>query len=1041
MEAVVQLNIDNHSASEQSQQRHHDENNRRHTSHRHCTVPLWFGCAVLCTILVGIVGFSPFLAGQPNSDIIVASARNTYNMVFAMNAQARYYKYLNEVTTPILAFFHAYFQPYTMIAMNFSDPMWDRDWQLFFTGVAALNPERYYYYMDLATGSFTGQYVRGADKLRIVGNVNDVNFTGYRQSATPPLRFTPTAENVSLEFPPIVMFNNFFATGEASGVILPTLATDAELVYGIATYIGSPLTTPTLTVPVGALLELIPLRYLINLSISTPTAQADLTIGTESVVLDYVGALVTSSLPQLADIYLPEGTPGAICNTVTYDHKNISKCRHSLETIRPIWPLLYVAHEAITTNAEGVVTGGFSRIQYVTFYYNGDQFLISASFPLTEDGGWWTAAISPIDPVYGRYIASRRQIVIVVSCVCGGMALLVLLITYALMLPLGNLMEQMIAALKLQSQTDRYSKAQAALATSIDEFGSTTATASTATILVWGNRLFQVSELGEIEDAISQLHQLLNDVAKMLPPPVIARIRASLASRSGDASEAAYAADAAEDNDGCMMSSEDHSDGDVNNMNSSSGRRSPNRRPKKRSIGLNAADDIAEMMMWVDHKYDLCNSPLSPWEAKARSSVPRHGGIFGEVIELAPDPQLAPLDAETAEAVANKNQLRLLEQGNHSEDEAKQTNLTSSGILMNPTVSLRGARRRGFFMAVSLAEFKCGPSEFADIIAPLLSVVWRHGGEVELIERFLLLATFGCYETLDDAADRAAACAVVISEQRPPPHINPSSRFSVTIDCGWFETSTFSCPLPSGFIMRRQVVSSVARDVAVKLAPLADILHEGLLISGDALRFVDPETLRGRVPVIADHLKFDASCWSKVSRRGPVFVFSIPPISQVRQQDSSTTLTNQFVVNEFRRHDARLVTEGFQLMVNAKYAEAEAYFQRFIDKSGSIKSTHRTIQRMLAVASAIARVERFAPESAMAPYYRGECPTFEATIEEQVAFRERENESRNNKRRNFDSAEGPDRVSSFIEPAETHRSNKPKPWRKQRMSERMLGFL
>jgi hypothetical protein len=998
----------------------------------HFTVPLWLGCAVLCTIFVGIVGFSPFLAGQSHSDIIVASARNTYNMVFAMNAQARYYKYLNEVTTPVLAFFHAYFQAHTMTAMNVSDPMWDRDWQLFFTGVAALNPERYYYYMDLATGSFTGQYVRGGDKLRIVGNVNDVNFTGYVQSATPPLRYTPTAQNVTLAFPPFMMFNNSLVagqtsglTGQASGVILPNLAPDSELVYGIATYIGSPFTTPTLTVPVGALLELIPLRYLIDLSITTPNAQTDLTIGTESIVLDYLGALVTSSLPELADIYLPVGTPGAICNTVVYQAKNISKCRHSLETIRPIWPLLYVAYQAITTNAEGVVTGGFSRIQYVTFYHNGEQFLISASFPLTADGGWWTAAISPIAPVYGRYIASREQIVTVVSCVCVSMALMVLFITYVLLLPLGNLMEQMIAALKLQSQSDRYSKAVAAAAAPLDE-----GTPSSATVLMCGSRLFQVSELGEVEDAIVQLHRLLDDVAKMLPPPVIARIRASLAHRSGETASPATAAADATDDDISMMSSEDHSDGE--GSLASSNKRSPTH-PRRR-IGFNAADEVAEMMLWVDRKYDFTvnSSPLSPWEAKTRAS--RHGGIFGEVIELPPDPQ-------TAEAVANMNRIRQLDEARDStDDEQKQVqvdvkpSVVSGSILMNPSVTLRAARRRGFFMAVSLAEFICEPSQFASIIAPLMSAVWRHGGEVELIERCMLLATFGCYETIDDAADRAAACAVLISEQRPPPDIDPSARLSVTIDCGWFETSSFSCLLPSGLMLRRQVVSSVARDVAVKLAPLADVLHERLLISGDALRFVDPETLRGRVPIIADHLKFDASCWSKVSRRGPVFVFSIPPL--ISQRSSAIISAQSFMRTEFHRSDARMVTEGFQLMVNAKYAEAEMYFQRYIEKSGGAKSTHRTIQRMLAVASAIARVERFAPDATMAPYYRGECPMFEATLEEQVAFRTRENENQN-KHRNFTGAEVLDEVSAFVAPVESHRSNKPKPSRKSRLSERI----
>jgi hypothetical protein len=308
-------------ATNVAHQLQHEALDQNATHKTHSTVPLWFGCAVLCTVLVGIVGFSPFLAGQGNNSVIVAAARNTYNMVFAINGQTVYEKYLNEGWAVVFAYFRAtVFQASTMTSLNFSNPLWDREWQLLFIGVAALHPERYYYYMDLATGSFTGQYVRGGDKLRIVGNVNDVNFTGYLLSETPPFRYT-AAGSVTLEFPPILLFNFFFATGEWYFIFQTFLACDGQLVYGIATYIYSPLTSPPNTIPVGVLFELIPISKMIDLGLST---QAENTVGTQSVILDYLGGLVAITAPEITDIYLPVGTPGAVCISVQYNNRNIS---------------------------------------------------------------------------------------------------------------------------------------------------------------------------------------------------------------------------------------------------------------------------------------------------------------------------------------------------------------------------------------------------------------------------------------------------------------------------------------------------------------------------------------------------------------------------------------------------------------------------------------------------------------------------------------------------------------------------------------------
>ncbi|CUF63471.1 transmembrane protein, putative [Bodo saltans] len=952
---------------------------QRHTT----TVPLWLGCAVLCTILVGIVGFSPFLAGQTNNNYIIDAARTTYNMVFVINGQIVYDKYLNEAYTVILGYYRAMtFQTKTMTAANFSDPMWDRDWQLFFTGVAALHPERYYYYMDLATGSFTGQYVRGADKLRIIGNVNDVNFTGYLPNKDPPFGYTMT-DNVTLEFPPIFLFNNFFATGEAYHIYQTFMASDGQLVYGIATYIYSSLTIPADTIPVGAFYELIPISKMVDLSLSSATSA---TADTQSIILDYLGGLAAATVPQLADIYLPVGTPGAVCVTVEYNLRNISRCRHSVATMKPLWPLMFAAYDAVTKHPEGVVEGPISLTTYSSFTFEGNEYLVSAQFPLQTNGGWWTGAVTPIYPVYGAYISSRQRILIIISAVVAGLAVVVLLLTYILMVPLGALVEEMIAALKLQTQGDRYVKA-AALATDVTAAGGM----PSATALVCGSRHFQVSELGEVEVAIAQLHRLLADVAKMLPPPVISRIRATLAERSGGA--AVDAGDVKTGSD--VVSSEDQSDGDLSTASSCGSSINHTRRPMQLSRAT-AADNVAQMMQWVDSKYEINDAPATM--PTLENSVDDRINVTAEYADEA-----LPIEVVALESRAQR-QLRMSH--NNSAVALAQMEVASTAmgsILMNPTVSLRAARRRGYFMAVSLAELKCDPSQFASIIAPLTSAVWRHGGEVELIERCLLLATFGCYEAMDDAADRAVLCATEITDGHAAPRDDPHPaslrdsairlRCSVAIDCGWFESSPFLCVLPSGLAMRRQVVSSVARDVAVKLAPLAAVLNERLFLTADVLRFVDPETLRGRVPVVADHLKFDARTWSRMSRRGSVFVFVIPMVASGDGSNRALPAAQPFLAAELRKNDARSIAEGFQLMVNARYSEAEFHFKRSMEQSAS-KQRNRTLLRLLAVSSAIATAQRAVPGVLMAPYYRGECPLFETTIEEQVAYRHRQNEWR-----------------------------------------------
>jgi hypothetical protein len=311
------------------------------------TLPLWLGCAVLCTILVGIVGFAPFFAIQSNNDTIIGTVIDLYTTVVSATGATAAAKTVNELIFLFLGLNQANFSPFEMTAVNFSDPYWDRKWQLFFLGAGLTQPRAYFYYMDLATGAFTGQFPNGTEMLRIVGNANDVDFTAYRRSVTPHLQFEP-AGNVSMNFPPYIVFTEFLAQNAPVSLVF-TLEPQGDMVYGYGIIVTSPLTSPPYAVPVGILLELLPFE-----DVFPPTV---VNLSGDSLFLDHFGGLVACSLPQVKSIYLPVGTPGAVCSTVVYNNRTTSRCRHSLVTLLPLWPELGAAHTAFFAEAN-VAPGG-----------------------------------------------------------------------------------------------------------------------------------------------------------------------------------------------------------------------------------------------------------------------------------------------------------------------------------------------------------------------------------------------------------------------------------------------------------------------------------------------------------------------------------------------------------------------------------------------------------------------------------------------------------------------------------------------------------
>ncbi|CUG27879.1 membrane-associated protein, putative [Bodo saltans] len=562
---------------------------------------------------------------------------------------------------------------------------------------------------------------------------------------------------------------------------------------------------------------------------------------------------------------------------------------------------------------------------------------------MSGGGLWWSAAITPTAPVYGPYIANRKRIIIIVAIVCGGMAMVVLVLTYLVMRPLGVLMEEMIAALRLQTQTDRYRSVP---------LSDAAAVTGAASAVGCGAHHINVSELYEIEVAVHDLHLLLKEMAKMLPPPVILMIRRRLALRD-------LAPD--DDNGGNSLTSSDERSNAVFAA------------PSRGELEAEFGDDenVAHMLAWFEDYY-RSNPSYSNFPAIDEHHVVQQEGS-----------RVTELFSVDAAAAASRQQLIAFD---------TTSTANASSIMLNPSVSLRPPRCRGYFVAVSLQEYRGEPAHFGRAVAPLFALVWQHGGEVEFIERGLLLATFGCYFHLTDAADRALACAIAMlheglnNSDSNVHHASPKKqRITVAIDCGWIETATLCCTLPSGLVIRRQVVSSIARDVAPRLLSLGSVLNEQLLVTGDALRRITPAALIGREPMLVDNLNFDALSWSGLTRRSTMFIFSIPVQENAATHNESSHPAAAALPRA--SDDARMVSDGFRLMMGAQYIEAEAYFREVC--AVCLRNQwrpHRTILRMLALSNVFANILRHDPLSDVAPYFRGECTLFEAFDDERIVL-------------------------------------------------------
>lgn len=318
--ASVNVETSGSTASSQFRQSSHIQLRRRahNKEHHSLTVPLWLGCAVLCTILVGVLGFSPFFVTQASNDVIVTSAKVAYTTVAANAGSSMFARLINELIVVILGDSQAVLNQKRMTALNFSDPSWDRQWQLYFLGARMTNPTKHFYYMDLATGNFTGLYPSGAEMFRIIGNVRDVNFTTYRRSATPPYSFDAIG-SVMLLFPPAVLFNDFFAMKTVTDLIQPRLDVQGAMMYGFASIIHTPLITPP-SVPVGALLELALIDSLVPVNLRTVISR----FSGDNVVFDVSGVLSRAPLPSLGAMFtcllgrlercvVPSRTPTRLC--------------------------------------------------------------------------------------------------------------------------------------------------------------------------------------------------------------------------------------------------------------------------------------------------------------------------------------------------------------------------------------------------------------------------------------------------------------------------------------------------------------------------------------------------------------------------------------------------------------------------------------------------------------------------------------------------------------------------------------------------------
>ncbi|CUG27294.1 membrane-associated protein, putative [Bodo saltans] len=922
--------------------------------------PLWLGCAVLCAILVGLCGSLPLLLTKELSgkDVILFEARNSYNAAVAISSSAMYDKFINELIVTILAYSQAKFKPQLMTEVNVSTPSWDREWQLFFTGASVLFPHRRFYYFDLATGYFTGRYI-GNDgaTLRVVGSASNTNVTGYRRSVLPPFEFQP-AEAISMLLPPEVICNAYLA--DPTGFVAIHLDPSGELIYAVGTMIEHSLADPT---PAGVLLEVQPIGELFNTDAVRGAKVPQ--FGGDSIVLDDFGALVFSTYAALSDIYLPIGTPFAICTSAENANRTVSKCRHSVETIRNVWPVFYAAYQAFSARVEGLqIVNNVINVSYVTFSFEGQEYLVSATSPI-ESAGWWAAAITPLAPVYGLFSENQRRVVIILVVVAVSMAMLVLLCTYVLMLPLNALMDEMISALTLQRQADRqsfYARRRS---------GKGNASLSTVRAFLCCHTSLHMSELYEIEIAVESLHQRLGDIARMLPPPVIHAIRVSLAHSQRPVTQHALPMALPDDEVDMANSCEGASISMPQQLQGSSFEVDEQQPSEEDWAVRDQSQSNLDHLLTLFEDYYRTRGAVTPASShNGISSTSSPSGPIGGAV----------LARETAREMFHNPSAAASNIVPNPVDDKERSNVKlTQSILVDASVSLRPKRRRGFFMAVSLVLFAGDPTEFYGIISPLLAIVWRHGGEVELIERELLLATFGCYDDSTDGAKRSVACAIEIVNEGQ--YVSPSSVISparghlaVAIDSGWFETANFSCALPSG-PARCQLVAAVARHVAMKLLPLAELLDERLLVTGEVLRHVALSSIADRVPVVVDHVKFDARDWPTASRRRMIFVFALAQVRRVVKHAVVPAFSH--ILYEMLKCDAQSISEGFQLMVKAQYTDAALYFHNALSvaaRGGRRANPH--MRRLLDLCGGF-MADAEGVQANMKPYFRTERTVFE----------------------------------------------------------------
>lgn len=890
------------------------------TRPRCCTIPVCIGSTALCVFLVAASGLLQLAVGIQYHPMIVEEGRLSYHNAVGMEGQAALGTALNQIFAAVRLFQRLYSNatrfPSLSAAVVASDEGWDKMWQQAFVAEHAChkNYERKFAYLDWTTRHWTGEGFTDNERadahLRYAGSAGSRTLQRYTRnlSSTRELKWTSNGTTTFL-FPPELLFQRFIDMGAAYAYVPPTIDPTGGMVYGLAVFVF------TKTFPLqarGVLFEWIPI---VNSQLVSMTSNKIGHLSGTSILVDGQGGVLVSTHPLLTgdQVFCDMSTPGAVCSSVTYQGQVFSRCRHSRLTVGNVWPELASALGRLGSN----LSTPMSETSF-TFEHNRETFI--ASFTAFESGNfgrevWWTAVVTPEQPIYGAYFRNRISVIKLICWICVGIASVTLALTFGLTYPILSVLDELTATLAMRrSRYTSYEKHEQKEACPV----------------------LALSEVEDIRAAVECLSYHLDSIAAVLPPSALASIRSQRRELRMSSAVRLQHSSAVEVDPLSGEDGDDHcnADDDTN----------PLLTP---AFSQRTTDHLEAMLTWFEGYYQLREADES----------------YNDVLTITSDdsaplalPGLLHGGASLTKSILSTRSILF---------KAPRRRGFFLAILVDKLGDERGKK--------SLR------SHTSDVISRVLQHIRAHGGDVESLESNAIIASFGCYDepvapmsstsmdslthvcNHDLPSNSCVKCAIAI--QRDFSERCPSARICAAIDSGWFESVEFKCADNIGELVRRRIVSCGAREAAARLVTLASFLREPILVTSDALRHVSPSIFT-KSPMMIDNVRFSQSSGLRLYRRGAVLVFCIP----VDSLESSSR-------GEMYRWDEESlkVADAFRLMIVGNYIDAERKLQFLRDHGPA--SPHCV--RLALLCRTFAEFVRQSDSKDLAPYSRSECCPFE----------------------------------------------------------------